>query len=168
MIANRDCDSSDIKPISINNRLIMTLGLPRSGKSTWAREQGFPVVCLDAIRLAKTGSRWWGPIEHEIWATARTVVRSLFLAGHKTIIVDATFLIKEHREYFISDIDIQWDRWMQIINTDIDICENRARDTFPELVPIIQWFNNHRELVHNEDIKLYGIIKNGEVVCSLA
>jgi predicted kinase len=164
MIKNRNCDTTDTKPISINNQLIMTIGLPSSGKSSWAIQQGFPVVCLDAIRLAKTGSRWWGPMEHEIWATARTMVRALFLAGHKTIIVDDNFLLKEQREYFISDIDIQWNRWMQIIDTDANTCENRAIDTYPELVPVIRWFHNNRELVHNEDIKLYGLIKNGEVI----
>ncbi len=32
------------------NRLILTVGLPRSGKTTWALEQGWPIVNPDSIR----------------------------------------------------------------------------------------------------------------------
>jgi predicted kinase len=33
-------------------QLILTVGLPRSGKTTWAKQQGVPMVNRDAIRLA--------------------------------------------------------------------------------------------------------------------
>ena len=33
----------------IKGNLLATVGLPRSGKSTWAKEQGFPIVSPDAI-----------------------------------------------------------------------------------------------------------------------
>ncbi|KKK82651.1 hypothetical protein LCGC14_2801230, partial [marine sediment metagenome] len=36
-------------------KLILTVGLPRSGKSTWARKQGHPIVNPDSIRLALYG-----------------------------------------------------------------------------------------------------------------
>jgi len=39
--------------------LILTVGLPRSGKSTWAAKKGFPIVSPDAIRLAMHGMRKW-------------------------------------------------------------------------------------------------------------
>jgi predicted kinase len=83
-------DTTMAAQLSKDNKLILMHGLPRSGKSTWALEQGYPVVCPDAIRYCTTGKRWWGPIEYHIWATAKTMVRSLFLAGHKIVILDST------------------------------------------------------------------------------
>ena len=35
--------------------LIVMVGLPRSGKTTWARKQGYPIVNPDSIRLAFHG-----------------------------------------------------------------------------------------------------------------
>lgn len=34
------------------NILVITVGLPRSGKSTWAKTLGAPIVSCDAIRQA--------------------------------------------------------------------------------------------------------------------
>jgi predicted kinase len=151
----RFCDR-DYKPISTGNILIMMMGLPRSGKSTWAREQGYPIVDCDAIRLAKTGQRWWGPIEHEIWPFAKTMIRSLFLAGHKIVILDSTSLIRNQRDRFINADDIQWDRYVKIINTHVDICKQRALNTYPDLVPVIDWFDAHKEDLHlDEDIRIW-------------
>lgn len=161
--ADRTCDAGMYKPMSQGNKLIMMVGLPRSGKSTWALAQGYPVVCPDAIRLAKTGQRWWGPIEHEVWATARTMIRALFLAGHKIVILDATALRRKQRDEFNCSQDVLWERHMQIIDTDVEICVDRAEKTYPELVDIIHWFHENRELIMpEEDIALWGMIKNGE------
>jgi hypothetical protein len=54
---------------------------------------------------------------------------------------------------------------MQIIDTDVEICKDRAEKTYPELIPIIDWFANNRDLIESdEDIKVLGLIKNGEIV----
>jgi hypothetical protein len=56
---------------------------------------------------------------------------------------------------------------MQIIDTDVKICVDRAEKTYPELVEIIYWFNDNRELVMpEEDIVMWGLIKNGETIVS--
>ncbi len=155
IINKRSCDLN-YTPISTGNILLMMMGLPRSGKSTWAQSQGYPVVDCDAIRLAKTGQRWWGPIEHEIWPFAKTMIRSLFLAGHKIVILDSTSLIRNQRDKFINSDDIQWDRYVKIIHTPVDICKQRALDTYPELVSVIDWFDTNREELHpDEDIRIW-------------
>ena len=107
---------------SSDRKLIMLNGLPRSGKSTWARKQGYPVVSPDAIRLAKTGRRWWSPIEHEVWATALTMVRALFLAGHDIVIVDMTSCTQRSRDNFKPSKDMFWQRWVKYIDTPIEVC----------------------------------------------
>jgi predicted kinase len=163
--ADRDCDVGMYSPASKDNILIMMVGLPRSGKSTWAQSQGYPIVCPDAIRLAKTGLRWFGPIEHEVWATARTMIRALFLAGHKVVILDATGLKRKNRDDFKCSQDVIWTRYIQIIDTDVEICKDRAEKTYPELIKIIDWFNEHKDLVDvDEDIKVWGLIKNGKIL----
>ena len=43
--------------------LILTVGLPRSGKSTWALQQGHPVVNRDGIRKALHGEVYLQPAE---------------------------------------------------------------------------------------------------------
>lgn len=78
--------------------LIVTVGLPRSGKSTWAKRQTFPVVNPDAIRLALHGQRFYGPAEPFVWATAKLMVRSLFGAAHRKVIVDATNCTRKRRD----------------------------------------------------------------------
>jgi len=95
----RTCDL-EYQTISSGNTLILMHGLPRSGKSTWARQQGFPVVDTDAIRLSKTGQRWYGPTEHEIAPFALTMIRALFVAGHKTVILDSNAYLRKERDFF--------------------------------------------------------------------
>jgi predicted kinase len=48
--------------------LILTVGLPRSGKSSWSRQQTFPVVNPDSIRLALHGLRFAPEAEPFVWA----------------------------------------------------------------------------------------------------
>lgn len=80
----------------------MTVGLPRSGKTTWAREQGLPIVNPDSIRLAIHGQPFIAQAEPFVWATAKAMVRALFLAGHDAVILDATNTTAKRRDDWIS------------------------------------------------------------------
>jgi len=73
-------------------KLIMTVGLPRSGKSTWARKQGHPI--------------------------AKYMVQSLFLAGHDTVILDATNTTAQRREEWDST---DWNVEYKLFETDMNI-----------------------------------------------
>jgi len=129
----------------------MMQGLPRSGKSTWARSQSWPIVNLDAIRLAKTGQRWWGPIEHEVWATARTMVRALFWAGHRIVVLDSTNYSRQQRDMFCPSADVQWQRFVKIIDTPALECCRRAKETYPELVGVIEQMAENWEPVESDE-----------------
>jgi len=156
IIDKRGIDKEVFENPCKGNILIMTYGLPRSGKSTWARSTGWPVVEIDAIRLAMTGRRWWGPIEHEIWATALTMVRALFLAGHKFVIVDTPSYSREQRNAFLSSPDVKWLRFFKPINTPAETCCDRAIETYPELVQIIEWMlDNWEPILPEEGIALW-------------
>jgi predicted kinase len=116
-------------------KLILMVGLPRSGKSTVARAMGHPIVSPDAIRLAMHGQRYAMLEEPRVWQTAQLMVRALFLAGHPTVILDATNGTRQRREAWRSD---QWERVFHVVETDAEICRQRARAAADhEIVPII-------------------------------
>ena len=118
--------------------LILTVGLPRSGKSTWAKQQGHPVVNPDSIRLALHGQRWYAPAEPMVWATAKLMVRSLFLAGHETVILDATNGTQDQRAQWLN-LDPRCRYEFKVFDTSEDECIKRARATGQEdIVPVIQ------------------------------
>jgi len=144
-------DTTEYSCPCAGNILICTYGLPRSGKSTWARKTGLPIVCSDGIRLALTGRRWFGPVEHEVWATARSMVRAMFFGGNKVIILDATSLIRRVRDTFISSPDCTWTRRFMLFDTPVDVCLERAEATYPELCEVIERFNAAWEPVEEEE-----------------
>jgi predicted kinase len=103
--------------------LIATVGLPRSGKSTWAREQTYPVVNPDAIRLALHGQRFYAPAEPLVWATAKIMVRALFGAGHRVVVLDATNASRARRDDWRSK---EWGLFFKHIDTPAEVCLQRA------------------------------------------
>jgi predicted kinase len=118
-----------------NVLLVLCVGLPRSGKSTWARAQGVPVVNPDSIRLALHGQRYVARAEPIVWATAKLMVHALFLAGHDTVILDATCLSRARRAEWRST---EWSLGYKVFDTSHEECHRRAaltRDT--EIMAVI-------------------------------
>lgn len=103
--------------------LICTVGLPRSGKSTWAQAQGYPIVCPDAIRLALHGVCFIASLEPYVWAIAETMVRALFRAGHEHVILDATNCTGKRRETWKCH---DWQTFWKVIPTPATTCRERA------------------------------------------
>lgn len=117
--------------------LVALVGLPRSGKSTWAKASGEPVVNPDSIRLALHGRRYVESAEPFVWATAKLMVHSLFLAGHPVVILDATNVTRKRRREWYNEI--HWRTVYNVIPTSMDECIRRAQaanDT--EIVPVIK------------------------------
>jgi predicted kinase len=115
--------------------LIATVGLPRSGKSTWARSQTHPTVNPDAIRLAITGQRYVALAEPFVWATAKAMTRALFGAGHKTVILDATNMSRKRRDEWQSK---EWGTFFKLFCESALTCKERATATGREdLIPVI-------------------------------
>lgn len=122
------------------NILIVTVGLPRSGKSTWALKQGHPIVSADAIRLALTGFPFLKEAEDMVHSIEMYMVKSLFLAGHKTVIVDATHMKEQYRARWLCSKyqELQWNTMFQHFHTDKKTCIKRAiADDKEVLIPII-------------------------------
>jgi predicted kinase len=130
--------------------LICTVGLPRSGKSTWANEQGFPIICPDAIRLGMHGQRYLPQAEDLVWTFTFTMVRAIFLAGHNIAILDATSLtlwarneIRRQLAMYEVFTDELADARFKVFDTPKEVCIERANNTFPDLVKVIERMSKH-------------------------
>lgn len=124
--------------MSSKSRLILTVGLPRSGKSTWARthsaKNGMPIVNPDSIRLAIHGQRFIPLAEPFVWLIAKVMVRALFLTGHHEVILDATNTTRARRaEWF----DANWERDYVVMTADEATCLARA-ESDEAIIPIIR------------------------------
>lgn len=106
----------------MENQLILTVGLPRSGKTTWAKQQGHPIVSPDCVRLALHGQRFYAPAEPIVWATAKLMVAALFKAGHRHVILDACSVTRARRD--------EWKEYpvvLRVFQTAPEVCMARAR-----------------------------------------
>lgn len=118
-------------------KLILTVGLPRSGKSTWAKKTGFPVVNPDSIRLVLHGETFIQSFEPAVWTLARQMVEALFVSGHNTVILDATNISRKNRDEW--DDTKKWVTYIKWVKTTKKVCINRAISGFREdLVPVIE------------------------------
>lgn len=124
----------------MDKQLIATVGLPRSGKSTWSKAhallQGWPIVNPDSIRLALYGQRYFSGGERHVWAIADTMVKALFNAGHQTVVLDATNTTRMQRDQWKRE---EWDTYFHLVPTEPDVCIQRAlNDGMPDLVKVIE------------------------------
>lgn len=117
--------------------LILTVGLPRSGKSTWSRRSGFPVVNPDSIRLALYGQPFIRDAEPMVWTMAKYMVKALFVAGHNDVILDATNYGKKFRDEWYNPS--QWTCKYKVFSTPASVCIQRAIGEGMEyLIPVIE------------------------------
>jgi predicted kinase len=116
------------------NRLVLTCGLPRSGKSTWSRSCGYPVVCPDQIRLAALGQAFFGAAEPLVWFVVDVMIKSLFGSGHPTVVLDATNTTRQRRDKWRSS---QWRTYVKTFPVPKEECLRRARVTDPTLAAVI-------------------------------
>lgn len=141
--------------------LICTVGLPRAGKSTWSREQmgTTPVVNPDSIRLAIHGQAFILEAEPFVWATAKAMVKSLFIAGHTTVILDATCITRAERDQWKS---LEWQTEFKVFDASAMVCEERAGASGrPDLVPVIARMAMRQEPL-GDDEKVFPHLEAGD------
>jgi predicted kinase len=123
----------------MNDKILMlTVGLPRSGKSLWAVKSGCPVVNPDSVRLALHGQAFVPEAEPMVWTVSLYMVRALFKAGHREVIVDATNTTRKRRDFWKSN---EWVRRYAAFKADKAECIRRCKcgiTTREDLIPIIE------------------------------
>jgi len=117
--------------------LIVTVGLPRSGKTTYCNQvlkpKGFVIVNPDSFRFAIHGQTFVPSAEPFVWAAVYAAVDALRLAGHD-VVVDGTHMTKKRRE--------SWEQRgaeFHLMGTKKEVCLERAKLTGREdILPVIE------------------------------
>lgn len=115
--------------------LILTVGLPYSGKTTWAKEQSIFIVNPDSVRLALHGKRFVITAEPMVWAIVQNMVRASFLYGYERIILDACNENFRRRRQWMSP---EWVTRYVVFDVDARTCRERAEAAGDDLIlPVI-------------------------------
>lgn len=126
-------------------KLILTIGLPRSGKSTWAKKQNIPIVNPDSIRLALHGHPYISESENFVWSIAYLMAKALFIAGHDQIIIDATNTTDKRRKIWINEFP-SYKIIYKLFDTSKEVCIKRAKECDRlDLIPIIEKMSENYE-----------------------
>ena len=81
-------------------RVLVLVGLPGSGKSTWAAREGLPVLSSDAMRVTLADDVADQTIHARVFAALRYLLRQRIALGRPVTCVDATHLTpRERRPY---------------------------------------------------------------------
>lgn len=109
--------------------LYCTVGLPFSGKATWAACQGLPVVSLAANEAVMNNSNSSGSkstpkskAAPDPLAFTRQLIECLFAAGNKVVILLAENLTEQERQYWQDETGASW----QTVFREFQISEKEA------------------------------------------
>lgn len=140
----------------MSNRLILMVGLPRSGKSTIAKyiskKWNAPIVNPDSIRLVLHGQAYYPPAEPMVWAIAKTMVRALFAAGHDSVIIDACNNTKHRRDEWKS-WDDEWKIEIVVVHETMETLLERAGDNQSLVDTIERMAKQHEHPDHTESVE---------------
>lgn len=79
----------------------MLIGIPGSGKSTWARENGLPVLSSDETRQLLSGDETNQSIHGAVFSTLRFLLRQRLEIAQPVTVIDATNLRRRDRKPFV-------------------------------------------------------------------
>ena len=122
--------------------LILMVGLPRSGKTTWAKKYcednpNIVIVSPDTIRIALHGQRFIPEAEDMVWGIHYTMVRTLLLQGYD-VLIDATNTTGKRRKPYFDKFK-GYNIMTKVMGTSKEECVRRAKSmNDEEILPIIE------------------------------
>lgn len=105
--------------------LILMVGLPKAGKTTKALKSKHPIVGSDAIKQVVNRGVDIPENDRRIEIFTKTMVKTLFSAGHETVILDDCNETKQKRDKWISE---DWSREFDEVKTNKKTCLSRTED----------------------------------------
>ena len=113
----------------------MLVGLPGSGKSTWAERQGIVVLSSDAVRAMLTGDAANQSVNGQVFATLRDQVTMRMNAEEETTILDATSLTPKERKGWVTLAEsLGGEAEAVFFDTPVAVCKER-NSTRARVVP---------------------------------
>ena|SRR5579884_1759816 len=97
----RDSDSP-VRRTSSGERLVVLVGLPGSGKSTWAARQAETAISSDEMRRLLADDPTDQTIHRRVFAAMRYMARVRHEVGRRTTLIDATNLSRRERRQWIA------------------------------------------------------------------
>ncbi|HYP14067.1 MAG TPA: ATP-binding protein [Bryobacteraceae bacterium] len=120
--------SSAIQPPDATPRLIILVGLPGSGKSSWARQQGFTALSSDTMRFWLADNEDDQTIHREVFATLRYLIRRRLELRRPVTLVDATNLTRGERRTYIKLAQVHGCRAEAVFfDVPVELCKQRNR-----------------------------------------
>jgi predicted kinase len=115
-------------PPAAGQRIVVLVGLPGSGKSTWAARQGGVPLSSDAIRLLLADDVTNQAIHHRVFLTLRYLLRHRLALGRPVSYVDATNLTEaERRPYIELAHAYGCEAEAVFFDATLDVCRERNR-----------------------------------------
>lgn len=114
--------------MSDRQRIVLLVGLPGSGKSTYLEKQGVTALSSDAVRQLLADDPTDQTIHARVFATLRYLLRHRLLIGRPVTYIDATHLTPEERRPYIEiartfGCDIE----ALFFDVPLEICRERNR-----------------------------------------
>ena len=125
----------------MSGRLTVTVGLPGSGKSTWAQAQpGAVIIERDIIRHELTGDARNHSAEGRVTGIARARVHGALAEGKYVIVSDTNLAAKTRRQWktLAESLDAVYDE-LYFVDVALEVCiERDARREHPVGADVIR------------------------------
>jgi len=113
--------------------VIITVGLPGSGKSTYLKQLGVPALSSDELRLMLTDDESEQAVNQRVFSLLRYMLRIRLALARPVTYVDATNLSSLERRPFVETAHL-YDAEIEALYFDVplDVCleRNRRRNRF--------------------------------------
>lgn len=114
--------------VSTAARIVVLVGLPASGKSTWLEGLGVSAISSDALRFLLADDATDQSIHREVFATVRYLLRRRMQLQRAVTYIDATNLTRKERRPYIKLADLYNARAEAVFfDTPLPVCKERNR-----------------------------------------